>query len=50
MKAKFVDWFTIKDFGALWDGVLGQDTLSLTWRDIGLFDGSGVARPVYMCN
>ncbi|MEM9380178.1 MAG: hypothetical protein AAGB93_09555 [Planctomycetota bacterium] len=43
--ARFVTWFTIADFDALWNGVLGQDPLAQIWRDTGLFDGIQVARP-----
>jgi exo-beta-1,3-glucanase (GH17 family) len=34
----FVIWFTIVDFDALWNGVLGQYDLPAIWRDTGLYD------------
>ena len=44
LDARMVVWFTIADFDALWNGVLGQDPLAHLWRDTGLFDGAQVAR------
>lgn len=43
--ARFVTWFTIADYDALWNGVLGQDPIARIWRDTGLYDGAQVARP-----
>ena len=43
--ARFVTWFSVADFDALWNGVLAQDPLAQIWRDTGLFDGIQVARP-----
>lgn len=47
---RFVIWFTTRDYDALWarppaEGGLGKDSLSLVWRDTGLLDASGAARP-----
>ncbi|MCR5883116.1 hypothetical protein LRS03_09725 [Rhizobacter sp. J219] len=41
---RYVVWFSVRDFDALWVNALGSDSLSLMWRDTGLFDESGVAR------
>ncbi|MCB1844197.1 MAG: hypothetical protein KDI09_14650, partial [Halioglobus sp.] len=38
LDARFVVWFTAVDFDALWRSALGQDDLSLIWRDAGLYD------------
>ncbi|MDG1944710.1 MAG: hypothetical protein P8J17_10675 [Halioglobus sp.] len=35
---EFVVWFTVVDFDALWNGVLGQADLPSIWRDTGLYD------------
>ncbi len=42
--ALFVIWFSIRDFDALWNGLLNQDALSLIWRDTGLYDEQGDGR------
>lgn len=47
---RYVVWFTTRDYDALWakpttEGGLGKDNLSLVWRDTGLLDASGAARP-----
>jgi hypothetical protein len=45
LNAKFVIWFAIVDYDALWSGALGSDPLAQIWRDTGLYDGNVVARP-----
>ena len=40
----FVIWFSVRDFDALWNGVMNQDPIALVWRDTGLFDENGVPR------
>jgi hypothetical protein len=42
--ARYVIWFEIRDYDALWNGVLHQDPGALTWRDTGLYDENGVVR------
>jgi hypothetical protein len=49
---QFVVWFAIRDYDQLWskpvaEGGLGQDTLSLLWRDTGLYDEAGAPREAY---
>jgi hypothetical protein len=41
---RFVAWFTVRDYDALWAGALGEDPIALIWRDAGLFDESGLGR------
>ncbi|HEB89699.1 MAG TPA: hypothetical protein ENI85_09025 [Deltaproteobacteria bacterium] len=41
----FIVWFTPMDYDALWNGALGQDPLAAIWRDTGLYDETGTARP-----
>jgi hypothetical protein len=43
-KAKFVIWFSIRDYDALWNGLLAQDPIALIWRDTGLYDEAGADR------
>ena len=38
LEMQFVIWFSIVDYDALWNGVLGQDDVSRIWRDTGLYD------------
>ena len=38
--AKFIVWFALVDYDALWNGVLQQDPIAHIWRDIGLYDES----------
>lgn len=42
---KFIIWFSIVDYDALWNGVLGQDDVSRIWRDTGLYDENLIMRP-----
>ena len=44
-QVRFVTWFTVADFDALWSGALAMDPLAQLWRDTGLYDGVQVARP-----
>ncbi len=43
-RARFLIWFAIRDYDALWAGVLGSSELALIWRDTGLYDEAGVER------
>jgi hypothetical protein len=43
--ARFVIWFAIRDYDALWAGVLGSSELALVWRDTGLYNEAGLDRP-----
>lgn len=43
--AEFIVWWTLVDFDALWNSVLGQDPVARIWRDTGLFDDSLNSRP-----
>jgi hypothetical protein len=45
LSLEFVIWFTIADYDALWNGVLGQDDLSKLWKDTGLYDEDLNPRP-----
>jgi len=38
LSAEFVIWWSIIDYQALWEGVLGMNDLAAIWRDIGLYD------------
>ena len=42
--AKFVIWFTVRDYDQLWGDTLGRDQTALVWRDTGLYDESGNGR------
>jgi hypothetical protein len=43
-RLRYVVWFSVRDFDALWAGDLGRDSLSLLWRDTGLYDEAGAPR------
>jgi hypothetical protein len=43
-KARFVIWFCIRDYDALWNTVLGRSEIGLIWRDTGLYDEAGADR------
>lgn len=45
LDARFIVWFSLVDFDALWNGVLGQDPVAHIWRDIGLYDENLNPRP-----
>ncbi len=47
LRALYVVWFASMDFDALWTNCLGQDPLARIWRDTGLFDELGNARPAF---
>ncbi len=38
LDAKFIVWFSLVDYDALWNGVLQQDPVAQIWRDTGLYD------------
>lgn len=44
MNLRFVAWFSVRDYDALWAGALNQDPIALIWRDTGLFDEGGSPR------
>jgi len=44
---QFIIWFSIIDYDALWNGVLGQDDVARIWRDTGLYDENLNARPAF---
>ncbi len=43
-QAEFVIWFAIRDYDALWSGLLGSSEAALPWRDTGLYDEAGNER------
>lgn len=45
--AKYVIWFAIRDYDALWNNALGKSELALPWRDTGLFDEGGNPRKAF---
>ncbi len=48
LSGKFVNYFFTRDFDAFWDNVLIHDNnaaLIRLWKDAGLYDGAGTARP-----
>ncbi len=48
LHARFVNWFFIRDYDDLWDSTLKTQpnaALLRLWKDTGLFDGAGNARP-----
>lgn len=45
LSMEFVIWFTVVDYDALWNGMLGQDDISKIWKDTGLYDENLNARP-----
>lgn len=38
LELQFIIWFSLVDYDALWNGVLGQDDVARIWRDTGLYD------------
>ena len=44
LDVEFIIWWSLIDFQALWEGVLGSDELAAIWRDIGLYDEQVQAR------
>lgn len=45
LDARFIVWFSLVDYDALWNGVLGQDPVARIWRDTGLYDETLNPRP-----
>jgi hypothetical protein len=45
--SKFVIWFAIRDYDALWVNALNSDPSALPWRDTGLFDELGAERTAF---
>lgn len=45
LDARFIVWFSLVDFDALWNGVLQQDPVAQIWRDTGLYDENLNQRP-----
>lgn len=45
LDARFIVWFSLVDYDALWSGVLQQDPIAHIWRDIGLYDEDLNPRP-----
>ena len=45
LDARFVVWFALVDYDALWNGVLQQDPVAHIWRDTGLYDENLNPRP-----
>ena len=43
--ALFAVWFAVVDYDTLWEDTLGEAPLAAIWRDTGLYDESGAARP-----
>lgn len=41
----FVVNFVLRDYDALWQAIGGQEDLTIAWRDTGLYDEAGAARP-----
>ena len=44
LELQFIIWFSIVDYDALWNGVLGQDDIARIWRDTGLYDENLIPR------
>lgn len=48
LDARFVNWFITQDYDELWRTVLVErpdSAITRIWRDTGLYDGNGAARP-----
>jgi hypothetical protein len=45
LDARFIVWFSLVDFDALWNVALGQDPVAQIWRDTGLYDENLNPRP-----
>jgi len=37
--------FVLRDYDALWQQIGGNEDLTIAWRDTGLYDEAGAARP-----
>ncbi len=45
--AKFVIWWTVRDFDTLWVNTLNSDEVALPWRDTGIFGENGEKRAAF---
>ncbi len=45
LDAKFIVWFALVDYDALWNGPLQQSPVAQIWRDTGLYDENLNSRP-----
>lgn len=45
LDARFIVWYSLVDYDALWDGALQQDPVAHIWRDTGLYDENLNPRP-----
>jgi hypothetical protein len=45
LDARFIVWFSLVDYDALWNGALQQDPVAHIWRDTGLYDENLNLRP-----
>ena len=45
LDARFVVWFSLVDYDALWNGALQRDPVAHIWRDTGLYDENLNPRP-----
>ena len=45
LDARFIVWFALVDYDALWNGVLQQEPVAQIWRDTGLYDENLNTRP-----
>lgn len=45
LDARFIAWFSLVDFDALWNTVLARDPVAQIWRDTGLYDENLNPRP-----
>lgn len=45
LDARFIVWFSLVDYDALWNGALQQDPVAHIWRDTGLYDENLNPRP-----
>lgn len=45
LDARFIVWFFLTDYDALWNGALQQDPVARIWRDTGLYDDNLNPRP-----
>lgn len=41
---KFVIWYAVRDYDALWNNALQRSDLALVWRDTGFYDEDGLRR------
>lgn len=43
-RAEYIIWFIVRDYDALWSGLLDKSNLALVWRDTGLYGEAGDER------